>query len=141
MCGTKLKRCFLGLGLLLLPLFSSFSEEIVYEITEAELTQLENNMERLRTLNDELQSSLERAESELKNSTEELLGLRVTTGRLRMRLNRAEEELARAQNSLMKAQASFAEYETETRKRNVRNVIVSVLGGFLAGGAVGALFL
>lgn len=141
MCGTRLRTCFLLLALLLLPLSLSFSEEAVYEITEGELTQLENNMEMLRTLNAELKSNLEIARNELANSTRELLGLKVTTGELRMQLTRAEEELTRAQNSLMKARASFDEYENAMRKRNVRNIIVSLISGLVTGGVVGALFL
>lgn len=141
MCGTKLRTCFLLLALLLLPLSLSFSEEAVYEITESELTQLESNMTQLRTHNDELQNSLEKARNELENSTRELLGLKVTTGELRMQLTRVEEELNRAQNSLMKARASFNEYEGAMRKRNVRNIIVSFIGGAIVGGVAGVIFL
>lgn len=141
MCGTKLRTCFLLLALLLLPLSLSFSEEAVYEITESELMTLENNMEMLRTLNAELENSLETAKNELENSTRELLGLKVTTGELRMQLTRVEEELNRAQNSLMKARASFNEYEGAMRKRNVRNIIVSFIGGAIVGGVAGVIFL
>lgn len=140
MCGKRLRTVLLLLVLPFLAL-SPLSSEEVYEITEAELTQLENNLEELRIHNEELTNNLETARIALRESTQELLGLRTETGRLRVNLTRAHEELTRAQSSLMKAQNSFDEYESATKRRNVRNVIVSFIIGAVTGGAIGVIFI
>lgn len=131
-CGKSLKTGLLGLGLLLLLSLPSWSQEAVFEITESELTALENNLAELRTTNAELRNNLSRVRSALAESQNEQM-------MLFRELTEAQNSLNEAERSLTTAQTYFDEYERGVQKSLIQVGAVSISVGVLAGLAVGGL--
>ena len=118
MCGTRLKRRSLGLGLLLLVSPLLYSGE-VYEITESELSELETTLTRQSETIDELQITLK---------------TQATT------ISALNDSLSRQSETIETLRTSLIEYEREARKRTIRAALYGGIGG-LAVGAIGALIL
>lgn len=119
MCGTRLRRCLLISALLLLPLWPSYSDGEVYEITGEELTALETTLTQQSETIDELQSTLETQETTI---------------------SALNNSLARQSETIETLRTSLTEYEREARNRTIRAALYGGIGG-LAVGAITALIL
>ena len=119
MCGTRLKRRSLGLGLLLLVSPLLYSGETVYEITESELSELETTLTRQSETISELRSTLR------------------TQGAT---ISALSDSLTTQQTTIETLRTSLIEYEREARNRTIRAALYGGIGGFVVG-AIGALIL
>ena len=87
--------------------------EPTYTITETELTQLENNISTLKSINDRLQTDL-RAQSN------EATMLRKELNALRKELSDLKQQSMMQESSLTNANKSLAEYATEAKRTRLR---------------------
>ncbi len=99
--------------LLLLCLLLPSSIGMAAEITDQELTRLEQIFQQLEINNNEQQQKLERASNLLTQSETQIL-------LLNEKLRTAELSINQAQNSLQKANESLQAYEREMRKERSR---------------------
>lgn len=95
--------------LLLLVYSPGISYAAEYQITEQELTRLEQIFQTLENNNNKQAEQLERASNLLQKSEKQIL-------LLNEKLMLAEQSIAQAQNSLEKANKSFKEYEKEVKR-------------------------
>ena len=84
-----------------------------YTITEAELTQLENNISTLKSINDRLQM-------DLKAQSSEATALRREVTALRKELSDLKQQSMMQENSLTNANRSLEEYATEAKRTRLR---------------------
>lgn len=136
----KIKKGIYILGFLWLFLFSAsgISSAKVYQISEAELTLLEQNLE-------EQESLLIQALSLQELQKEEMKGLKMQLETALFELKQSREEIQRlkknlegASNSIEKANQLFNEYEKEakrtqkriTRQRNFLTVLLFGVGAY-----------
>lgn len=102
-----------------------FSEETVYEITEAELTELENNLRILKDDNAALRTDLKEAQTKLAESQMSLRLWSEQSTLLQSRLILLNAELNRTTASLNRAGASFQEFASEERRKRITTGMVS----------------
>ena len=119
----------IALSLLLLLAFSSTSFAATYQITEAQLTALEQNLNKLESINktltlnsDESRADLLKALSELKLLKEQLkLSLNETTA--------ARQDLLKANQSLEQVNQSLRTLEQQEKKLKRNNLYLQILTG------------
>ena len=87
--------------------------EPTYTITETELTQLENNISTLKSINDRLQM-------DLKAQSSEATALRKEVTALRKELSDLKQQSMMQENSLTNANRSLEEYATEAKRERLR---------------------
>lgn len=87
--------------------------QAVYQITEQELTTLENNISTLKSINEKLQM-------ELAAQKRELHVLREESSRLLRQLNELKQQSQTQDDLLMKANKSLAESATEAKRERLR---------------------
>ena len=134
------KTRFCGMVFLLLALFlclpsaGSCSESKTYQISESELTTLQNHLDALEQNNETLKMLLTESDEGLTIALEKLMESQKELATLKMQLQQAKNDAESAKNSLaianqelQKARQSFKQYEierdkTENRLRNQRNI-------------------
>ena len=84
-----------------------------YQITEAELNQLDSNLTKLEQISQTQQQELSRLKTTLEMSKQEL-------GMLKNQLNISKEQLAQAQNSLDNANQLLKQYAEEEKRTRLR---------------------
>ena len=84
-----------------------------YTITEQELNQLDNNLNKLEQISQTQQAELSRLKTTLEKSKQEL-------GMLKNQLTISKEQLAQAQNSLDKANQLLKQYADEEKRTRLR---------------------
>lgn len=120
-------------GLFLLPSLSGSSvhAEVMYQISEAELTRLEQNLQTLANHSEQKQQLLTEQQTQL---TEAQNQLKVVNEQLRISRQLNDQ----TQKSLQKAEESLNEYEKEAERKiriktRQRNLWILISGGLLAG--------
>lgn len=133
---NRLIICLLSALLLLLPLYcgSSVQAEAMYQISETELTQLEQNLQTLANHSEQKQQLLTEQQTQL---TEAQNQLKVVNEQLKISRQLNDQ----TQKSLQKAEESLNEYEKEAERKiriktRQRNLWILISGGLLAGLAV-----
>ena len=138
------KLCIAALLLLLSALLlgctSASAQERMYEITEAELTQLEENLIGLSTVNDEQREKLWNLQEMLKASETRLEASEKNSRMLSVKLDWLSKELTEQTSSLENANRLLLEYEEEERRtrrrierqRNIAYVLAAVAVIFCA---------
>ena len=118
------KLCIAALLLLLSALLlgctSASAQERMYEITEAELTQLEENLIGLSTVNDEQREKLWNLQEMLKASETRLEASERNSKMLSVKLDWLSKELTEQTSSLENANRLLQEYEEEERRKKRR---------------------
>ena len=103
--------------LLLLVLLSvpqlSFASEATYQITETELTRLENNLMELSELNDRQSKSLIQQQKQLQESEEKLSLAEQESEQLQNQIYSLRKEMIEQENSLETARVSLEQFEKE----------------------------
>ena len=97
----------------LLSASATCSASGTYQITEAELTQLETNLRKLEQLSSTQKTELTRLQEQLTKSEQEL-------GMLKNQLTISKEQLAQAQNSLDNANQLLKTYADEEKRTRLR---------------------
>ena len=87
--------------------------QAVYQITELELTTLENNISTLKSINEKLQM-------ELAAQKRELHVLREESSRLLRQLNELKQQSQKQDESLMNANSLLETYATEAKRERLR---------------------
>ena len=107
--------------LLLLVLLSvpqlSFASEATYQITESELTQLENNLMELSDLNDKQSEMLSQQQIQLQESEEKLSLAEQESEKLQNQIYSLRKEMIEQENSLETARASLEQFEKEEQAK------------------------
>ena len=107
--------------LLLLVLLSmpqlSFASEATYQITESELTQLENNLTELSNLNDRQSEMLSQQQIQLQESEEKLSRAGQESEKLQNQIYSLRKEMIEQENSLETARASLEQFEKEEQAK------------------------
>ncbi|MBE6105316.1 MAG: peptidase M24 [Anaerovibrio lipolyticus] len=107
--------------LLLLVLLSvpqlSFASEATYQITESELTQLENNLTELSNLNDRQSKTLIQQQKHLQESEEKLSRAGQESEKLQNQIYSLRKEMIEQENSLETARASLEWFEKEEQAK------------------------
>ena len=107
--------------LLLLVLLSvpqlSFASEATYQITESELTQLENNLTELSDLNDRQSEMLSQQQKQLQESEEKLSLAEQESEKLQNQIYSLRKEMIEQENSLETARASLKQFEKEEQAK------------------------
>ena len=107
--------------LLLLVLLSvpqlSFASEATYQITESELTQLENNLTELSDLNDRQSEMLSQQQIQLQESEEKLSRAGQESEKLQNQIYSLRKEMIEQENSLETARASLEQFEKEEQAK------------------------
>ena len=118
------KLCIAGLLLLLsfLLLDISFASASgrMYEISETELTRLEENLSELSSVNDEQREKLTSLQETLKASETRLEAFEKNSKMLGLRLELLSKELTEQASSLENANRLLREYEQEERRTKRR---------------------
>lgn len=122
------------LSALLLGCTSASAQERRYEITETELTQLEENLIGLSTVNDEQREKLTNLQETLKASETRLEASERNSKMLSVRLDWLSKELTEQASSLENANRLLQEYEEEERRtkrrierqRNIAYVLAAI---------------
>ncbi len=96
------------------------AQERIYEITEAELTQLEENLIGLSTVNDEQREKLTSLQETLKASETRLEASERNSKMLSVKLDWLSKELTAQTTSLENANRLLQEYEEEERRTKRR---------------------
>jgi hypothetical protein len=132
MFGKKLNRLLLALVLLLCLSLPMYSED-VYEITEAELTELENTLktqekeiETLKTLTGNQASWLTELRQLTTNQASWLTELQILT-------DRQLTVLIEQENSILALKESFSEYENAVLKNRIKTAVLFFIAGSVAG--------
>ena len=128
------------LSALLLGCTSASAQERMYEITEAELTQLEENLSGLSSVNDEQREKLWNLQEMLKASETRLEASERNSRMLSVKLDWLSKELTEQTSSLENANRLLREYEEEERRtkrrierqRNIAYVLAAVAVIFCA---------
>ena len=128
MCRRRLSILLLAL-FLSLPFGLSVQAKEMYQISESELTQLEMNLEMLRTNSKKKQKLLLEHQKQLETANQAL-------EKARKRLNESKTLNAQMQNSLQKANQSLDTLEKEAKKKmriktRQRNLWILISGGLL----------
>lgn len=133
MIKNKLIICLLSAGLFLLPsLFgSSVQAETMYQISDTELTRLEQNLQTLENHSNERQRLLTEQQKQLDEAQQQL---QIVNEQLRL----SKTLNAQTQQSLQKAEESLNKYEAEAERKiriktRQRNLWILISGGLLAG--------
>lgn len=120
-------------GLFLLPSLSgSFVQaEVMYQISEAELTRLEQNLQTLANHSEQKQQLLTEQQTQLPEAQNQL---KVVNEQLKISRQLNDQ----TQKSLQKAEESLNEYEKEAERKiriktRQRNLWILISGGLLAG--------
>ena len=107
--------------LLLLVLLSvpqlSFASEATYQITESELTQLENNLMELSDLNDKQSEMLSQQQIQLQESEEKLSRAEQESEQLQNQIYSLRKEMIEQENSLETARVSLEQFEKEEQAK------------------------
>lgn len=132
MIKNRLTICLLSAGLFLLPSLvgSSVQAEVMYQISEPELTQLEMNLTTLEQHSKDKSILLDKQAKQLNEAQEQL---KIANEQIR----KSQELNEQMQNSLEKANQYLKEYEREaerkirikTRQRNMWIIISAVAVG------------
>ena len=128
------------LSVLLLGCTSASAQERMYEISEAELTQLEENLIGLSNMNDEQREKLWNLQEMLKASETRLEASERNSRMLSVKLDWLSKELTEQTSSLENANRLLQEYEEEERRtkrrierqRNIAYVLAAVAVIFCA---------
>ena len=116
--------CCLALSLflsaLLLGCASVSAQEKMYEVTEAELTRLEQNLDELATVNGEQREKLTSLRERLKGSEARLKESERNSRMLEVKLDWLSKELTEQASSLENANRLLKEYEQEERRTRRR---------------------
>ena len=138
------KLCIAALLLLLSALLlgctSASAQERMYEISEAELTQLEENLIGLSNVNDEQREKLWNLQKMLKASETRLEASERNSKMLSVKLDWLSKELTEQTSSLENANRLLQEYEEEERRtkrrierqRNIAYVLAAIAVIFCA---------
>ena len=125
--------------LLLLVLLSvpqlSFASEATYQITESELTRLENNLTELSEINDKQSATLIQQQIQLQESEEKLSRAEQESEKLQNQIYSLRKEMIEQENSLETARASLEQFEKEEqaklnkakRERTVAWIVAGIL--------------
>lgn len=107
--------CFLSLlfAWWVLSASATCSASGTYTITEQELNQLDNNLNKLEQISQTQQAELSRLKTTLEKSKQEL-------GMLKSQLNTSKEQLAQAQTSLQTANQLLKTYADEEKRTRLR---------------------
>ena len=136
-----MRRNRLILFLLLVSLFllpslfgSSVQAEVMYQISDTELTMLEQDLQTLESHSNERQRLLTEQQKQLSEAQQQL---QIVNEQLRL----SKTLNAQTQKSLQKAEESLNEYEKEAERKiriktRQRNLWILISGGLLAGLAV-----
>ena len=95
----------------------SFASEATYQITETELTRLENNLMELSELNDRQSKSLIQQQKQLQESEEKLSLAEQESEKLQNQIYSLRKEMIEQENSLETARASFKQFEKEEQAK------------------------
>ncbi len=118
------RLCIAALFFLFLALLFGFTsasaQERMYEITEAELTQLEENLSGLSTVNDEQREKLWSLQEMLKASETRLEASERNSKMLSVKLDWLSKELTEQTTSLENANRLLQEFEEEERRTKRR---------------------
>ena len=131
------KLCFAVLLLLLSALLlgcTSASAQAMYEITEEELTLLEQNLSELSSVNDEQREKLASLQEKLKASETRLELSEKNSKMLGVKLDWLSKEMTEQASSLENANRLLQEYEQEERRtrrrierqRNIAYVLAAI---------------
>ena len=128
------------LSVLLLGCTSASAQERMYEISDAELTQLEENLIGLSNMNDEQREKLWNLQELLKASETRLEASERNSKMLSVKLDWLSKELTEQTSSLENANRLLLEYEEEERRtrrrierqRNIAYVLAAVAVIFCA---------
>ena len=115
-CGLLL----LLLSVLLLGCSSASAQEQMYEISESELTQLEENLNELSTMNSEQREKLVNLQEKLKISEMSLEQSEKNSRMLGVKLDWLSREMTEQTASLENANRLLQEYEQEERRTKKR---------------------
>jgi Skp family chaperone for outer membrane proteins len=133
-----MRRNRLILFLLLVSLFllpslfgSSVQAEVMYQISDTELTRLEQNLQTLENHSNERQRLLTEQQKQLDEAQQQL---QIVNEQLRL----SKTLNAQTQQSLQKAEESLNKYEAEAERKiriktRQRNLWILISGGLLAG--------
>ena len=136
---------FLYWWLLLLVLLSvpqlSFASEATYQITESELTRLEENLTELSKINDRQSATLIQQQIQLQESEEKLSRAGQESEKLQNQIYSLRKEMIEQESSLENARASLEQFEKEEqtklnkvkRERTVAWIVAGVLLYFCIG--------
>ena len=108
------------LSVLLLGCTSASAQERMYEITEAELTQLEENLSELSSVNEGQREQLWNLQEKLTASETRLEASERTSRMLSVKLDWLSKELTEQASSLENANRLLQEYEEEERRTKRR---------------------
>lgn len=125
--------------LLLLVLLSvpqvSFASEATYQITESELTQLENNLTELSNLNDRQSKTLILQQIQLQESEKNLNLAEKESKQLQSQIYSLKKEMIEQESSLETARKSLEQFEQEEQAKLNRakqeKTVAWVLAGLL----------
>ena len=113
-----LKRYWWLLVLVLLSVPQlSFASEPTYQITESELTRLENNLTELSELNDRQSETLIQQQRQLQESEEKLSLAEQESEQLQNQIYSLRKEMIEQENSLETARASLERFEKEEQAK------------------------
>ena len=126
------------LSALLLGCASASAQERMYEITESELTLLEENLSELSNVNDGQREKLWNLQEMLKASETRLEASEKNSRMLSVKLDWLSKELTAQTSSLENANRLLQEYEQEERQtkrrierqRNIAYVLAAIAVGF-----------
>ena len=120
--GRKLciSALLLLLGFLLLDISFASAQERMYEISEEELTLLEENLNELSNVNDGQREKLWNLQEKLTASETRLEASERTSRMLGVKLDWLSKELTEQASSLENANLLLKEYEEETRRKQRR---------------------
>lgn len=112
MIKNRLTICLLSAGLFLLPSLvgSSVQAEVMYQISEPELTQLEMNLTTLEQHSKDKSILLDKQAKQLNEAQEQL---KIANEQIK----KSQELNERTQNSLKIARESFNKYEREAERK------------------------
>ena len=109
----------LFLALLSLPVITRAAEP-TYQITEQELSQLENNLTRLSAINSSSQTELATLRQQLAKSRQELTVARQKSAQLEQQLNELKQASLKQQDLLATVNRSFEAYAAEEKRTRLR---------------------
>ena len=128
---NKLCKRVIALSLLLLLAFSSTSWAATYQITEEQLMQLEQNLQRLENLNSELSVNSTASAKELVQALYELKSLKEQLKALQTETQTAQERLKKANQSLDNLNQSFRTLEKQNKRLQTETALWKVIAGIV----------
>ena len=121
----------IALSLLFLLAFSSTSWAATYQITETQLTQLEQNLNQLESVNKTLTLNSDESKKDLLKALDELKLLHT---QLKLSLNETTEarsDLSKANESLLKVSQSLKALENKNKRLQSETVLWKVVAGIV----------